>query len=794
MTQRASSARPALLLRRRLGALLALLVALATLTGSLLPSQALAQTNVLAQAEALAQADVLAQPALSQPALSQPGEASAQSTGEPLGTGSRTATVAITDIGPAVPEEGDELTIRGTLTNEGDSPIIGSWVAARQGMPLTSRDAIDQATSRTGFDVALDGTIIRGHSQDIDTIAPGMSRTFSLRVPLSEFALGDTGVYQIGVILTGQTEEAQWEQPLGIGRTVLPWVPEGGQEPSTTELTVLWPLISTTHLTAQTDSTEQQTPAFRDESLLTEISPGGRLHQLVTLGSRLPVTWVIDPDLLASVDAMTEEYQVFTEDGSLVPGDGQAQANAWLGMLKEVVADSEVIALPFGDPDLASLAHQGDVPGALWQLKKATETAHVTLDTILDVEPSTDFAWPVEGAIDPSIVSVATSAGASAVIARSDSMGPGELGYTPSAARPIGGGTTAVVSDARLSTLFEGDMTRQSRSSLAQQQLFSQTLGISQEDPGYTRSVVLAPQRTLSTTQAQAMANALTAMEEDAGWVSFVPLTEAAHAEPDPAANQRVPGPGQYPDALRSQELPTSAFQAMRETQRTLDDFAVILTEPDRVTVPYGNAIRREMSVSWRGNAVEAESYRIDLQSDLVGLTGQVHLIQKSPVTLSGRSATIPVTVQNNLVQDVTGLTLELTSSRELGLEVSERQEITISGGQSQSFKFSTTANANGESRLTAQLYTEDGKPYGEPMTFGADVTSITPVVMMVIALGLLLVVLAGIRMYTQRKRAARLQESTGASSGQDEDAPSSDTREDSTSTLPEGEKLGRND
>jgi hypothetical protein len=109
--------------------------------------------------------------------------------------------------------------------------------------------------------------------------------------------------------------------------------------------------------------------------------------------------------------------------------------------------------------------------------------------------------------------------------------------------------------------------------------------------------------------------------------------------------------------------------------------------------------------------------------------------------------------------------------------EVSEPQVITLSGGHSQSFKFSTTANASGESRLTAQLYTEDGKRYGEPMTFEADVTSITPVVMMVIAGGLLLVVLAGIRMYTQRKRAAR----------------QADTGEDSTDSAPEGEKLVRN-
>ena len=66
------------------------------------------------------------------------------------------------------------------------------------------------------------------------------------------------------------------------------------------------------------------------------------------------------------------------------------------------------------------------------------------------VKPETDFAWPVNGAVDPSIVKVAISAGADKVIARSDSLQENSsLSYTPNAARPIGGGTTAVVADAR---------------------------------------------------------------------------------------------------------------------------------------------------------------------------------------------------------------------------------------------------------------------------------------------------------------------------------------------------------
>ncbi|MET9825081.1 DUF6049 family protein, partial [Streptomyces sp. NPDC006349] len=152
-------------------------------------------------------------------------------------------------------------------------------------------------------------------------------------------------------------------------------------------------------------------------------------------------------------------------------------------------------------------------------------------------------------------------------------------------------------------------------------------------------------------------------------------------------------------------------------------------------------------------------SFRADVKSYLDSLTGRVRLIDKSETKLSGRSATIPVTVQNNLVQDVGPLVLRLTSTNPTRLEIGgadyEEQPISVSGGHSQSVKFTTSANANGRATVIAQLYTTDGRKYGEPVTFDVKVTEITATVMLVIGGGVLLLVLAGFRMYTQRKRAA---------------------------------------
>jgi hypothetical protein len=364
----------------------------------------------------------------------------------------------------------------------------------------------------------------------------------------------------------------------------------------------------------------------------------------------------------------------------------------------------------------------------------------------------------VDGAVDPSIVKVATSAGADQVIARSDSLQEtGGLSYTPSAARPIGGGITAVVADSRLSTAFQGDLTKASASTLAVQRFLAQSLALNAQT-NKQRNIVVAPQRIPTTRQAQAMAEAVTDLEAG-NWSQSEKLTAAAKAKPDPGATTKVPPASEYPSSLRKQELSRSAFEQIAGTQDKLDNFRVILSNESRVVTPFGRAMNREMSTSWRGRPYAAQNFRTDVDSYLTGLTGQVKLIDKSDTKLSGRSATIPVTVQNNLVQGVQHLVLRLTSNSptrlKIGDDAYDEQPIAVSGGHSQTVKFTTTAKANGQATVTAQLYTEDGQKYGGPVSFEVKVTEFTATVMLVIGGGFLLLVLAGFRMYTQRKRAA---------------------------------------
>ncbi|MFI2210403.1 DUF6049 family protein [Streptomyces sp. NPDC020141] len=709
--------------------------------------------------------------------LGGPAAASAQAAPK-APSGSHTVDVSLNTVAPSAPVKGDKLTVSGTVVNKSRQPVADAEVDLRVGPRLIGRTGIDRAAERTGYSSAADGAPVGDEfTVKLPKLAPGISRDFSLTVPVSELNLGEDGVYQLGVSLSGRTPGARYGDVLGIERTFLPWQPEALEKPEKTRLTYLWPLISSTHLTSETRSDKEQSPVLEDESLAAELAPEGRLGQMVSLGRDLPVTWVIDPDLLSTVNAMTGAYEVKRGDDT-VAGKNQDVAMRWLSDLQSAVKGRKVIALPFADPDLASLAHRGkNVPGSLGHLQQATEVAESTVETIIHEKPSTDFAWPVEGAIDSSIVDVATSAGADKVIARSDSLRD-DLNYTASAARPIGGGTTAVVADSRLSKAFQGSMLNSGASTLAIQKFLAQTLAVTLQNTDEQRSLVVAPQRMPTVSQAQSMARALSGLKTQ-HWTQPMDLIDAAAFEPDAGATTRVPSAAEYPDRLRRQELPVQAFQDIQRTQEALDKFTVILTQMDRVETPFGRAIDREMSTSWRGHRAEAQQYRSSVRENLQVLTGEVQLIKKSQITLSGQSATIPITVQNRLVQDVDHLVLRLSSDNASRLSLDDKgmaeQPIKVKGGHSQSVKFDALAHVNGQVRMTAQLYTEDNEPYGPEMQFTVKVSEITPTVMLVIAGGVLLLVLAGVRMYTQRKRAAAQEQAAKDSAPEDGDSGETD-------------------
>jgi hypothetical protein len=737
-------------------------------------------------------------------------------------TGSHTATVYLDSVTPRVPTKDDSVTVSGTLVNNSKVTITHAHMALMVGPqgPLTSRSAMKAAVSRSGYVSAKDGDEIADHVAELADVPAGAGASFSLKVPVSALDLGSTGVYQLGVVLEGRTSVEPWQHALGIKRTFLPWYADG-ESAKPTRITYLWPLTDRPHIAARGDIDSQQNPIFLDDDLAAELAPGGRLQVMVDLAKNLPVTWVVDPDLLATVEAMTKGYRVAGPGGDVThstPGTGAALATQWLNALRGAVTGDEVIALPFGDTDLASLAHNGlHVPGSVAGLKTATQLGQVTVGTILGIKPTSGVGWPVDGAIDPSIVAAAKAGGDDRIIARSDHFPENTLEYTPTAARPVSG-MTAVVADSSLSTAFSGDMLNAQASDQAVQSFVAQTLLITMQAPEKQRTLLVAPQRRPTVSQAQAMAEAIRTVDDDGSrWSQTVDFGTAASAHADSRVSHRVPAAASYPKALRARELPASAFRQLRTDQDRVNEFVVILTIKDRVSVPFRNAEMRAMSTGWRpdpsggsspGGGPDAKSYLDAIGVYFTDLINAVHIIdKKTALTLSGRSGTIPVTVKNELSQPITGLVLRLTSSTNIRLEIKNPdQPISIDGGHTRTLKFQTKASANGAVWVNAALYGPDGRIYGSSgIQFEIKVTKVTDLVMLIIAGGLLLLVLAGVRIYRQRKRQAASDgggdDGAGGGEGSDteeEDGgdpehpgdPVADTGQESPEPSPAGEKV----
>lgn len=87
---------------------------------------------------------------------------------------------------------------------------------------------------------------------------------------------------------------------------------------------------------------------FRNDNLVEKLTPSGQLGQLVFRPIEKNRTWVIDPALVDEILTMTTTYKLATG----AEPSGTEIAFDWMMQLRKVTADNDVIALPYGNPDV----------------------------------------------------------------------------------------------------------------------------------------------------------------------------------------------------------------------------------------------------------------------------------------------------------------------------------------------------------------------------------------------------------------------------------------------------------
>ena len=725
------------------------------------------------------------------------------------------AVVSLVKIDPPVPVAGQKITITGTVKNGGSSTIQSLQVGLAVGSTrIDNRYTIASIAGQTTPQPNSDPQELPNVTtpQLGPLVAGATSTQFSITVNVNDLGLTASGVYELDV---DATTGGPGSQPLGVARTFLPYDPSPGSA-QPTQVATLWPLVDQPRVQAQVYHAGTTQPAGQavlteDDSLIQELGFGGRLGQLVTNGSSvtaspLKLSWVIDPDLIATVDSMRDGYQVVSDaQGSTTAATpecnctrkgsqaGVTAAKQWLLQLQAALVGlnaSQVIALPYADPDLATLAHHPNESAALVNELAAVGSASVP--DLLQVDANESVAWPYQGYVDPQVVSLAQSLHDTTIVTNSESL-PYGVSFTPNAARSLGNGTTAVVADSTISDIFSGDLTTQSAQTMAEQRFLAETLETTEEQPGVQRSILIQPPRDMSTSTADTLLASLQAAYAGK-WIQPVSYGTVAAAKPTPGTNSTL---APYPASVRGNELPT--LPDVNQVQADLDELQKIITPPDPYRAQFNAAILRSVSTEWRDQPQAGLDYQTNTQDYLTSLLNSVSILPKTNgVTLPGsNSATIPITVENNLPQTLTNLVVRLISEspNRLAVEGSGIQKVTNAGNTKPSYKFQVKAAANGKVKLVAQLFTTvDGElvPYNDligtnaSIPFEVNVTQVSDGVIAVIAGGVLLVVLAGLRLYWKRRKDAALA-SGDSPDGPDSPAGPGDAPDDAPGDAPDG-------
>jgi hypothetical protein len=481
---------------------------------------------------------------------------------------------------------------------------------------------------------------------------------------------------------------------------------------------------------------------------------------------------------------MAGGYSGRSANGAPKPGSGAAAAHTWLTKAKATLstgaskATAQVWALPYADPDLASVAN---APTSLADRLRGQVTTAATyhaavIDSQLGAQPAGTLAWPAAGQADPATLRLAQVLRPAAAVLSGSSLPlqtPNER-YTPSGRSSIDG-IPAAVSDPALDSVLDGDPADADAGNgsgsapglLAGQRFIAETALITTQQQSQRAIVVQAPRDFAPSSDLLAALRDVTG----SNWVDYVGLSTVLHSQPDPEVSV---GPLTRSRASVSADRSAASLTKVADFGDDLASFASILTTPSHATGPYDPVVLRALSTSWRGTsgASGPDAFLAAAGGGPDGLETQrsnVSMVPKSSITLSGKSGSVPITIVNNLAQPVR-LRLDVTSLRPDVLRITAHPMVTVDPGSQQIVQVAAHASGSGVVvPVHVRLLTPNGTAYGRAQDIQVHVTNIGVIALVILLGSAALVVLAVVlRLY----RAARKRREPGTGGGGDGSPP----------------------
>jgi len=677
--------------------------------------------------------------------------------------------VGVASITPLVLQSGSTLHISGVLRNVGRQTLQNVWIQLRVStQPVGSRSELGSLAASTARPPGqlVPSTLLRPAAP----LPPGRTLAWTLEATAAELAFASPGVFPVAVEVSADDPTTGARTRFGTARTFLPWDLASARP---TKVAVVMPLIGTPSRGASGQLVA--TTVVGDVK--------GRLATLLASAGGQNLTWMVDPDTLESIRQLADSVSstptstpsatptasasagssgpagstgpgvagalvspstagtpttTATATASPSPADqAAAAAQHWLALLTAELGSGELLATPFGDPDLVATVRAGRVS----DLATSNTLGAQVLSQVLDgaVPVGSGLAWPADSTADSRTLAALPGIGSSAVLLSSQFTPTvrAVTTYTPSAAGPLAGTPlTAVVSDLGLSTLLATPPAQLGGPALAQQRILAELAMVTAELPSTQRSVVLVPPRRWSPDAAyiHGLLDAIAAVP----WVRPVTVGDVLAGAAQGPARQRP----SYPRAVARRELDSQQFDGIATGQATLDAMSAIASDPTVFRDTYTRALFRAESTLWRTERPQGLRYINAVNRAIDAQAGAVRVVQSGAVTLAARSGKIPVTVENGMAQTVTvGLTV--AADPDVRLRVTQPAAQQIPAGQSRTFEVSAEATTNGSVQLIVQLQTPLGQPYGGTVRFPVQITGFGEVAQVVVGAAFVLLTVA---------------------------------------------------
>ncbi|MBP2704661.1 hypothetical protein JOL79_12635 [Microbispora sp. RL4-1S] len=595
---------------------------------------------------------------------------------------------------------------------------------------------------------------------------------FRFTMTPQELRMTQPGVYPIAI----EAVDVATGQRLAVKRTFLPYVPAGQPVPKV-KLALALPITDRPH--RADDAT------FMDDDLRASVS-SGRLAALLKVAQTAPadVTWFVDPAVLQDAGQASAGAYVVRKGTQSQRQNADPQAGQWLTALRTALTGKNVVAMPYADPDVTSMVHNGLEEPAVAAIQRGAALA----GDLLGREVSAGTVWPADGLIDRDAADELAMSGVKSLLLSGDALPvplPVPPGVTQDAEAQAGRSTapdttagqgattlatvadtpmTAFLSDPALGEILASDVSAPGAALLARQRFVSETamLAFEQATAGGPSSataasrqksatVVVAPPSHLWNPDPAFVASLLQAAGK-APWLRTTPLTSVK-----PARGAAPKSDLAYGERERQAELSRAYMNGVRRLDQK-SEAASTVTDPHSEL--FHEAILRLMSSAWRDDAKRAALFSKQVQGAIDHRLGLVSVIN-TPRAIAGANGQVPVSVANNLDKDVR-LRVRVTSENTSRLEIDapdgvfETEPTRVYAGRSQLVNVPVIVPVGGgEATIRIQVLTADRFDYGDPVRVVVRATGYTGIALVIVgaALGIML---AAVVMRVLRRRSRK--------------------------------------